>query len=114
MFREFTNGNSFNSSINLNLTDSVAWHLTMNYQANTNTLLNQQMRENSKKRIKLLYDKTETAKKKILDLKERELRIQKRIISGKLSEEMGDEMLENVYEEIYSINLDIEAWGVNE
>lgn len=112
MFREFTNGNSFNSSINLNLTDSVAWHLTMNYQAKTNTLLNQQMRENSKKRIKLLYDKTETAKKKILDLKERELRIQKRIISGKLSEEMGDEMLENVYEEIYSTNLDIEAWGV--
>lgn len=112
MFREFTNGNSFNSSINLNLTDSVAWHLTMNYQAKTNTLLNQQMRENSKKRIKLLYDKTETAKKKILDLKERELRIQKRIISGKLSEKMGDEMLENVYEEIYSTNLDIEAWGV--
>lgn len=111
-FLKYADGRRFESSINLNVTDSIAWHLTVNYQKKTNKLLSKQIRENAKKKAKLLSTKIDTAKKKLEDLSERELRIQKRIIAGKMNEKMGDALLQSLYEDVESLNCDIDHWEI--
>ena len=90
LFLKYTNGTKFESSVNLNVADSVAWHLTMNYQKNNNKFLSKQLRENAKRKARTLSSKIDTAKKKLDELSEKELRIQKRIVAGKMNEKMGD------------------------
>ena len=112
LFMEYTDGKRFESAVNLNVVDSIAWHLTMNYQSMNNSLLSKQLRENSRSNIKTLTSKIETARKKIEGLKEKEIRIQNRIVDGKMAESIGDRMLQSVYEEIETLKIDINKWDI--
>lgn len=110
IFLDYPDGNSLQSSINLNVTDSVAWYLTINYQSKMNPMVSQQIREDHQKTIKTLSKKIEVGKNQIEKLKEKEEKLQRRIISGKISEQLGDKMLEEMYEKITDLRLEIENW----
>lgn len=112
IFLDYPDGNSLQSSINLNVTDSVAWYLTINYQSKMNPMVSQQIREDHQKTIKTLSKKIEVGKNQIEKLKEKEEKLQRRIISGKISEQLGDKMLEEMYEKITDLRLEIENWEI--
>ena len=111
-YLDYPDGNSLQSSINLNVTDSVAWYLTVNYQSKMNPVISQQIRENQEKVIKNLSKKIEVGKNTIEKLKEKEEKLQRRIISGKISEQLGDKMLVEIYEKLEDLRIDIENWEI--
>lgn len=110
LYLEYPDGKGLQSSINLNVTDSVAWYLTVSYQSKMNPMVSQQIREDHQKTIKNLSKKIEVGKNTIEKLKEKEEKIQRRIISGKVSEQLGDKMLWEIFEKIEDLQVDIEKW----
>lgn len=110
LFLEYPDGNSFQSSINLNVTDSIGWYLTVQYQSKFTPIIRQQLIEDSQKTIKKLSKNIETGKKTLNTLKEREEKLQRRIISGKISEQLGDQMLLEIEEKYDDTQRDINQW----
>lgn len=110
VYLDYPSGDSLQSSINGNVTDSIAWYLTVNYQSKTNPKVLQQIRESHEKTIKSLSKNIEIGKKSIEKLKDKEEILQRRILSGKVSEELGDKMLLEIYENIENLKLDVDYW----
>ena len=110
LFLEYPDGNSFQSSINLNVTDSIGWYLTVQYQSKFNPIIRQQLIEDSQKTIKQLSKNIETGKKSLNNVKEKVEKLQRRIISGKVEEELGDKMLLELEEQYDDTQRDINQW----
>jgi hypothetical protein len=64
----------------------------------------------TKEYINELTKLIEVGKKNLKSLEEREEKIQRRIISGRLREEQGDKMLDELYETMEDIKIDIDHW----
>ena len=110
LFLEYPDGNSFQSSINLNVTDSIGWYLTVQYQSKFNPIIRQQLIEDSQKTIKQLSKNIETGKKSLNNVKGKVEKLQRRIISGKVEEELGDKMLLELEEQYDDTQRDINQW----
>ena len=87
-------------TVPINLFDSFAWHLTQVYLSNTDTRKMKEFKKELEKRQAELKKKIDTLSDKAEEYRRQEERIQSRIISGKLSETLGDKMLEEVYSNI--------------
>ena len=87
-------------TVPINLFDSFAWHLTQVYLSNTDTRKMKEFKKELEKRQAELKKKIDTLSDKAEEYRRQEERIQSRIISGKLSESLGDKMLEEVYSNI--------------
>ncbi|MEE0340098.1 MAG: recombinase family protein [Bacteroidales bacterium] len=110
LYLEYPDGTGLQSSINLNVTDSVAWYLTMEYQTKTNKLSTKKVLKETEKNINELTRKIQVGKEKLKSLEDKEDKIQRRIIDGKLREEKGDEMLSEIYELMEDLQIDLETW----
>lgn len=86
-------------TVPINLFDSFAWHLTVQYHKKNVPIDTQKMRAELLKEINLLNKKAETGKKQLTELERRIEKIQERIISGKLKESLGDKMLNEIYQQ---------------
>ena len=84
-------------TVPINLFDSFAWHLTKKYITNTDTTKMKEAKKQLEIRQKELERKIDSCTKKLDELLVRIERIQNRIISGKLSEALGDKMLDDIY-----------------
>ena len=84
-------------TVPINLFDSFAWHLTVEYNKKNSPIDMQKMRAELLKEISLLNKKIDTGKKSLAELDRRIERIQERIISGKMKESLGDKMLSEIY-----------------
>jgi DNA invertase Pin-like site-specific DNA recombinase len=87
-------------SIPINLLDSIVWHVTKEYSINNLPVTTKEVVSNAKNTRNALLKKAETAKKRITDNKEKILRINERIVSGRLKESVGDAMIDQTDSEI--------------
>lgn len=95
--RRVTLNEAFNLSIPINIIDSFIWHLTKEYyrkagDKGTGILIRETKKMTDSDSIKLQY-----AKKILTELEHKEIRIQERIVTGKIREALGDSMLEAIY-----------------
>ena len=88
-----------NISIPVNIIDSFIWHLTQEYYKSTRDDKVSKMIADINKTLNILNKQIKQANKNIDTLGDKEKKIQERIISGKMNEKLGDEMLENIYKE---------------
>lgn len=110
LYLEYPDGTGLQSSINLNVTDSIAWYLTIGYKTQKTQLSTKDVLKETKEYINELTKLIEVGKKNLKSLEEREEKIQRRIISGRLREEQGDKMLDELYESMEDIKIDIDHW----
>ena len=82
----------------MNLMDSFAWHLTKQFIANNDTTKVKQLKKELLEKIDIATKKVKNNLAVKKQLENKEIRIQERIIDGKLSEALGDKMLEEIYE----------------
>lgn len=86
-------------SVPINLFDSFAWHLTQEYLKNTDTKKRKDAKKDIQKRMKELQTKMDIIKKRREEIRTRIERIQTRIVMGKMSESLGDRMIDDAYKE---------------
>lgn len=83
-------------SIPINLLDSIVWHVTKEYRANNLPITTKEILSKAKSDKNTLLKKAETAKKRIAENKAQILKINERIVSGRLREDVGDAMLDKI------------------
>lgn len=110
LYLEYPDGTGLQSSINLNVTDSVAWYLTTVYQSNRTNLSTPKVLNETQRNIKELERKIQVGRNKLKDLEGREEFLQRRIIYGKISEEQGDKMILELRELMEDTKIDLESW----
>ena len=91
------------TNIPINLLDSVIWHVTKEYRLNHSPISEKEIVKTAKSTKNTLLKKVETAKKRIADLKEQALRIERRIVSGRIKEVVGDAMLDETESNIIQL-----------
>lgn len=96
-YRHTTLTDDFRLSIQVNLIDSFIWHLTVKYSEKNNPEKIKQLTQEIKKKYIVAVKKVEHVKEVIESFRDKEKKIQMRIISGKLSESIGDEMIADLY-----------------
>lgn len=84
-------------SIPINLLDSIVWHVTKEYRMLNLPMSVNEIIKTAKERKSTLLKKVNTTQKRIRDYNEQVLRIQSRIVSGRLKEVIGDAMLDEIY-----------------
>lgn len=84
-------------SIPIKLIDSFAWHLTQKLYKEIGDSKIKELEKNMAEKKAVNAKKRKTAYKTLKELQAKELKIQERIISGKLKETIGDSMLESIY-----------------
>ena len=84
-------------TVPINLFDSFAWHLTVNYHKKNVPIDMKKMRAELRKEIDELNKKVENGKKQLVELEQHVEKIQERIIWGKMKETHGDKMLSKIY-----------------
>ena len=110
LYLEYPDGTGLQSSINLNVTDSVAWYLTTLYQSKRTHLSSSKVLKETERNINELTKKIKVGKDKLKTLEEREDLLQRRILLGKISEEKGDKMLLEIYQLMEDTKIDLESW----
>lgn len=84
-------------SIQINLIDSFIWHLTVQHAKQNNPEKIKKLIEETKRRYTLAAKKYEHMKETIDSFKDKEKKIQTRIITGKMNESIGDEMIKELH-----------------
>lgn len=84
-------------SIQINLIDSFIWHLAVQYSKQNNPEKIKKLTEETKKRYVLAAKKYEHMKETIDSFRDKEKKIQMRIIAGKMNESIGDEMIKELH-----------------
>lgn len=97
-------------TVPINLFDSFAWHLTIQYNKNNTPENTKKMRAELLKEISALTKKVENGRKKLATLDKQIEMIQKRIIFGKMKESLGDNMLREIYLQQEDLSDDIARW----
>ena len=87
-------------SVPINLFDSFVWHLTQRWLESNDTTRIEDIKNELRKKHRQFIAKERTSRIKMIELRNREYRIQERIVSGRMSETMGDAMLEELKREI--------------
>lgn len=104
------NGNE-QITVPINMVDSLVWHYTKKFSQNHPlTSVADKMAE-LKSEFNINVRKIKNAKTKIAELEEQIVRINQRIVSGKLRESVGDAMLEKVEKNIDELNESIIMWS---
>ena len=97
-------------TVPINLFDSFAWHLTIEYNKHNAPANSKKMRAETLKEINILDKKVNTGKKKIQEFERQIKKIQERIVLGKMNEALGDSMLLNIYKEQEELEDSISRW----
>lgn len=84
-------------TVPMNIFDSLAWYLTVKYNEANVPAVTRKMRADLRKETASLSKKISNSKKKLLDYDTQIDKIQRRIITGKMKEELGDQMLQEIY-----------------
>lgn len=95
--RRVTMNGAFNISIPINIIDSFVWHLTKEFHVKTGAEVTKALALDKRRKNDLDCTKLNHAKKTLSQLEDKEKRIQERIVSGKMKEELGDFMLKALY-----------------
>ncbi len=95
--RRVTMNGAFNISIPINIIDSFAWHLTKEFHLKTGAGVTKILERDKRRKNDLNKAKLTHAQKALSHLEDKEKRIQERIVSGKMKEELGDFMLTALY-----------------
>ena len=99
-------------SVPINLFDCFAWHLTIQYNKKNTPADTEKMRAELLKEIEILDKKVSTAKNQQIEFEKQIVRIQERIVLGKMKESLGDSMLEKIYRQQEELSDDIARWGL--
>lgn len=83
-------------TVPINLFDCFAWHLTKQYIINTGSSKSKEVKKNIEKNQVELKKKIDNLNNKIDELYQKIEKIQRRIIDGKVSETLGDKMIEDI------------------
>jgi len=83
-------------SIPINLLDSIIWHVTKEYRLIYMPISTKELLSKAKANKKTMLKKSETAKKRIDDYNAQVLKINERIVSGRMKEVIGDAMLDSI------------------
>lgn len=97
--RHVTLQGTFNISIPINIIDSFAWHLTKEFHLKTGVRAAKVLESEKKRMNDINLTKLNNAKHTLTQIEKKERRIQDRIVSGKMKEELGDSMLKALYEQ---------------
>lgn len=99
------NGENYQFYAPLNLVDSVVWHIVKQYRSLTTP---KEIKETIRKyniEINTLQKKVTTLKSKVSEFEAQMLKINERIISGRIKEEVGDNMLDKINEQVRDCQL---------
>ena len=97
-------------TVPINLFDSFAWHLTVEYNKRFTPETRLKMRDELLKEIFAITKKIETGKKRVTELNKQIDKIQERIINGKIKEALGDSMIIKRQEEQEELIDNIAHW----
>lgn len=86
-------------TVPINLVDCFAWHLTVQYNKNNVPQNIQRMIEALMEDISTLTKKVENGKRRLAEFERQIVKIQERIVAGKMDETLGDSMLSDIYVE---------------
>jgi DNA invertase Pin-like site-specific DNA recombinase len=107
---ETFDGNRYNITVPLNLVDSLVWHFVKEYRSNNTPIKITDLRKQSKSEINEYIKKIGTAYKKVDELDKKIVKINDRIVSGRLKESVGDTMIDQITEQIDRLKTDIVEW----
>lgn len=85
-----------NLSIPINLIDSFAWHITKIFNESKREEKRTSLIDNIIKEVTTLEKQISNLEKILKSYEDKELKIQERIVSGKLNEDLGDKMISNL------------------
>lgn len=92
-------------TVPINLFDSFAWHLTKQYLSTTGSIKSNEAKKNIEKKQIELKKKIDNLSNKGEVLFDKIERIQRRIIDSKVSEHLGDKMIDEINTEIENIKI---------
>ena len=88
----------------MNVFDSLAWYLTVKYNEANVPAVTRKMRAELRKETSALSKKISNAQKKLVDYETQIDKIQRRIVAGRMKEELGDQMLNEIYQSQEELN----------
>lgn len=92
--RSYFDGTDYKFYAPMTLIDSVVWHFVKQYRDTTSPAKVKEAIKQTKQQITILEKKIRNVMTKIEDCDTKERRINERIVSGKIKEDVGDAMLE--------------------
>lgn len=95
--RRVTMDGAYNISIPINIIDSFAWHLTKEFHVKAGAEATIILTRETRQKSDMDNTKLNHARKMLNQLEDKEKKIQDRIVSGKIKEDLGDFMLEALY-----------------
>ena len=98
-------------TVPMNLFDCFAWYLTKQYLTNTGSMKSREVKKDIEKKQVELKKKIETLTAKVEELYERIEKVQRRIIDGKVSETLGDKMINEIVDERESIKIKVNDYS---
>lgn len=106
-------GSRYSITVPINLTDSVVWHLVKEYRKKNVPLKEVELKKKVKTDLNQYLKKLGVAHKKIKSFDDQILKINERIISGRLKESVGDTMLDQIEEQKNRVAADIVEWTLH-
>ena len=107
---ETFDGQKYSITVPLNLVDSLVWHYVKQYRSANTPVKLTDLRKKSKSEINTYTKKIGTAFKKVKELENKVVKINERIVSGRLKESIGDTMIDQIYEQIDRLKSDLVEW----
>ena len=97
-------------TVPMNVFDSLAWYLTVKYNEANVPAVTRKMRAELRKETSALSKKISNAQKKLVDYETQIDKIQRRIVAGRMKEELGDQMLNEIYQSQEELNEMLHQW----
>ena len=94
----------------INYIDSIVWHFVKQYRDTTSPAKVKEAIKQTNNQITILEKKIRTVLEKIKECEAKEVKINERIISGKLNEKIGDAMLETNEQQKQQLNTSYIEW----
>ena len=105
-------GTKYSIHVPLNLTDSLVWHFVKEYRKTHTPMKLTDMRKEAKKELAIVLKKLGNAYKKIESYKSQTVKINERIVKGRISESVGDTMLDQIDEQMSRVQSDVVEWSI--
>lgn len=100
--------------INMNMIDSLVWYTVKKHFSSIKDTRKEQLKSELKNRLLELHDKIINGRDKLKKIAQKQDKINERIVNGKMSEKLGDKMLEETKIERENIRVEMIRWDSEE
>ncbi len=100
--------------INMNMIDSLVWYTVKKHFSSIKDTRKEQIQSELKNRLFDLHDKIINGRDKLKKISQKQDKINERIVNGKMSEKLGDKMLEETKIEREKLRIEMIRWDREE